>query len=332
VNRVLFTVLLWVVLLLAGCRKEESRPTPLASSARALPSAAPAPSAAVSLAPPLPGPAWTRPFLYKVATKAKPFHVFGTIHLPDSRLDVFPPALEAAFEESQAVWTEIPLDDETQASVAPTLMLPEGKTLPTIVPAPLYERVAGAFKSEGIPSAAIDGLKPWAVSMQLSLLDRMITMALKKPLDVVLYRRAQQSSKEAGGIETAKEQLALFDTLKQSEQVELLRQTVELRDRMKKEKRDLLEELLVAYLNGSDDQLLTLIHEGHDEKDPLSAKLMKRMFTDRNKSMTERMVAKVGPAPDKTYFFAVGSGHLVGDDGIVQRLRQRGYEVTRVVP
>jgi uncharacterized protein len=204
--------------------------------------------------------------------------------------------------------------------------------LQAVVPAPLYERVLAAFAQSGVPSAAIERLKPWAVSVQLSVLDRMITLALKKPIDVILFNRAQKSGKEAGGIETAAEQLSLFDTLKLSEQIELLRQAVDLRDRMIKEKRDLLEEMMVAYVKGADQELLDLIHEGVDEKDPLSAKLMKRMFTDRNKSMTERIVKKVGPSPTKIHFFAVGSGHLIGDDGIVARLRKQGFEVTRAVP
>src|SRR5262249_3311534 len=145
------------------------------------------------------------------------------------------------------------------------------------------------FQAQGIPMAAIDGLKPWAVSLQLELLDRMVTLALKKPLDVVLWNRAQKLGKQTGAIETEAEQLGLFDSLKQSEQIQLLEQSLDLRERMKKENRDPLEELLVAYIKGADDDLLRLIHEDYDPKDPLSAKLMKRMFTDRNKLMTERM-------------------------------------------
>ena len=331
-RRALFTVVLLLVALFAGCKKSEPRAETSASASVQL-APPPAPSAsATSLAPPALGPEWKRPFLFKVATKGKHFHLFGTIHLPDSRLDAFPPELESAFEESQAVYTEIPMDDATQASVAPKLMLPDGKTLPAILAPPLYQRVSGAFTSQGVPMAAIDGLKPWAVAMQLALLDHMITIALKKPLDAVIWSRAQKGGKEAGAIETPDEQLDIFDSLKQGEQIELLTQAVDLRERMKKEKRDLLEELLVAYVKGSDAELLRLIHEDYDTKDALSVKLMKRMFTDRNKSMTERILAKIGPSPSKVHFFAVGSGHLLGDDGIVARLRQRGFEVTRTVP
>jgi uncharacterized protein YbaP (TraB family) len=56
------------------------------------------------------------------------------------------------------------------------------------------------------------------------------------------------------------------------------------------------------------------------------------VFADRNASMTERIMVEVGPTPKEIHFFAVGSGHLIGDDGIVARLRKRGFEVTRVVP
>ena len=70
--------------------------------------------------------------------------------------------------------------------------------------------------------------------------------------------------------------------------------------------------------------------EEYDPKDPLEAKLMKRLFTDRNERMAERIAKKLKAEPGKSFFFAVGAGHLPGDDGIVERLRKAGYKVKRV--
>jgi uncharacterized protein YbaP (TraB family) len=196
VKHPLFTVLIALVALLGGCRKQ-APPAPA-------PSAKPAAQAVVSApaTPEQPAPQWAQPFLFEVKTAGKHFFLLGTIHLPDARLDVFPPSLAAAFEESEVVATEIPLDDATQASMLPKLMLPEGQRLPAVVPPALYQKTSAAFADAGVPSAVIDGLKPWAVSLQLAMLDRMITMALKKPLDVVLYRRASKSGKAVDALET----------------------------------------------------------------------------------------------------------------------------------
>ncbi len=101
---------------------------------------------------------------------------------------------------------------------------------------------------------------------------------------------------------------------------------------MQAAKRDALEELFDAYLAGNDAELVRLMLEEYDPKDPLSVKLMKRLFSDRNQSMTERILREIKAQPKKVQFFAVGAGHVVGSGGITERLGQRGFQVTRVVP
>jgi uncharacterized protein YbaP (TraB family) len=325
-------LLLWLGLA-GGCRSEKHESAALKSAPSALPSAAPpaalpsasAPAAAVA-------PEWKRPLLFRVGQAPRAWYVFGTIHVPDARLDAFPPELEAALSESDAVFTEIPMDDAAQVALAPRLMLPEGQSLSALVPPKLYQRVSDAFATHGIPMAPFDHMKPWAVSVQVAVLDKLFVLAIKKPLDAVLYQRAQAAGKTVGGLETPEEQLGLFDELTPKEQVELLRQAVDFRDKVRAEKRDALGELLDAYVAGKDGELLRLVKEDYDPKDPLSVKLMKRVFSDRNRSLTERMLARVRATPDQVQFFAVGSGHLVGDDGIVERLRKQGLTPARVVP
>jgi uncharacterized protein YbaP (TraB family) len=327
-------LLLWLGLA-GGCKSEKQESAVAKSPPNAVPSAAPlvpAPSANAS-APTAPAtPAWQRPLLFRIGAAPKPWYVFGTIHVPDGRLDTFPPELEVALRESDAVYTEIPMDDATQAALAPRLMLPEGQSLSTLLPPKLYQRVSDAFSSHGIPMAPFDRMKPWAVSVQVAVLDKLFVLALKKPLDAVVYERARSAGKTVGGLETPEEQLALFDELKPNEQIALLEQAVDFRDKARTEKRDALGELLDAYVAGKEEDLLRLVKEDYDPKDPVSVKLMKRVFTDRNRSLTERMLARVAAEPDKVQFFAVGSGHLVGDDGVVERLRKQGLKAARVAP
>jgi uncharacterized protein YbaP (TraB family) len=46
--------------------------------------------------------------------------------------------------------------------------------------------------------------------------------------------------------------------------------------------------------------------------------------------MAERIGAKLKAAPDKSQFFAVGAGHLIGDAGVLKLLEKQGLKVTRV--
>jgi uncharacterized protein YbaP (TraB family) len=324
-------LLLWVGLA-GACRREKPENAAAASATPSSAPLAPSPQPSAQAALPEAALAWKRPFLFRVSATPKPWYVFGTIHVPDARLDVFPPELEAALRESDAVYTEIPMDEATQIALAPRLTLPEGQSLSTVLPPELYRRVSSVFESHGLPMAPFDRMKPWAVSVQIAVLDKLFLLATKKPLDAVVYHRAQDAGKVVGGLETPEEQLAVFESLTAKEQAVLVEQAVELHDEARAAKRDPLSELLEAYVAGKDEELLRLVKEEYDPRDPVSAKLMKRVFTDRNRILFERMLARTKTSPDKVLFFAVGAGHLLGDDGVVARLSKQGLTPARLAP
>lgn len=55
------------------------------------------------------------------------------------------------------------------------------------------------------------------------------------------------------------------------------------------------------------------------------------LLVQRNKRMAARIVELLVNKPDK-YFFAVGAGHLVGDDSIVDFIRRAGFSVKHLQP
>lgn len=293
---------------------------PTASTAPVAPSASAEPSASITTA-------WKRPLLYRITGKGTSSHLFGTIHLPDQRLDTFPPVLRSALDQSDAVYTEIPLDDASQLAIAPRLMLPGEQTLASILPAPLHRRLSAAFAQQAIPFAPFERMKPWAISVQLAVLDRLTTLAFKKPIDAVIHQRAIEAGKATRALETVEEQVSIFDRLSRSEQIELLRLTLDYQDTVRRSGRDALEELLGAYLAGDTEAILNLVREAYDPNSALSRKLMQQVFSNRNESMANRIAAELRSRTDQRLFFAVGSGHLLGDDGIVKRLQQQGFAV-----
>lgn len=274
---------------------------------------------------------WTRPFLYRVATKSSPFFLLGTIHVPDARFETLPKELEAAYRLADALYTEIPIEENVQLSMMPFLLLPAGQGLDSLLPKALYERLENVFETRGLPMEPLNRIKPWAISLQVVLLDQSESAAQYEPLDAMLYKRAKADKKAIGGLETVREQLELFDGLTSVEQIEMLEQTLDHRDRATAAGRNIVTEMLDAYVAGEEVALERIMREEYDPTDALSVKLMKRVLFDRNESLTARMLARVRAEPQKVFFFAVGSGHVVGKEGIVERLRQQGLLADRVV-
>ena len=60
---------------------------------------------------------------------------------------------------------------------------------------------------------------------------------------------------------------------------------------------------------------------------PAYDELMRRLLTERNHNMAQRMPVRL---KEGNAFIAVGALHLPGDDGLLQLLSKAGYRVTRV--
>jgi len=330
------------VFLLVGCGSSKERvdtpqPQPSANaSASAAASADPtttvtptASATTTTTAPP--AVAW-KPFLYKISG-TKPSYLFGTIHVPDDRLAMPAQSLKDAFHDAEEVVTELPLDDTSPAHAMQLAGMPNGKSLTTELPKPVYERLKKVLTDKGLGMAMpmMDHMKVWAVAIQVGLLDHLQElMGGKKPIDVVLHDRAKELGKKTSGLETEAEQLTVFDTLSKDEQSRFLEEALDERDADAAAHRDSFTALMNLYLAGDETPLLTQLNQGFDLKKPLDQKIMKRLITDRNKVMTDRISAKLKATPGKTYLFAVGSAHLLGDDGIVAQLKKKGLTVERV--
>jgi len=319
----LLLLLLSALTAIASCGKTD----------RSAPDAAPPASASVSplavqsAAPSAssPEPASAPAFLWRIDGKTPAF-VFGTIHIPDDRLNSVESRMRRLASQSDLVLTEIPMDPATQVRMSPMLMLPRGRTLADVVPRDVHKRVEQSFAARGLPFGPLSTLKPWVIAVQLTLLDRLLIMAQRQPLDAVIF----EAGKSAEGLETPEEQVAAFDVLSRDEQVHMLRSTLDLIDKYKEQRRDPVEELLKPYSEGDELRLYAAIMGSYDPKDPIDAKMMKRLFDDRNIRFAERIHKRLQAEEGKSVLIAIGAGHLVGPGSVIELLGKKGLKIQRV--
>ncbi|REC75152.1 hypothetical protein DRF60_15985 [Chryseobacterium elymi] len=86
----------------------------------------------------------------------------------------------------------------------------------------------------------------------------------------------------------------------------------------------LLKEMVTAFKKEDVKSVYTLFK---DDK-IMNAKQEKAMLTDRNKNWAEKMPEIM---QKESSFFAVGGAHLMGENGIIQLLRSKGYTVKPVL-
>lgn len=269
------------------------------------------------------------PFLWVIQADPPSF-LYGTIHLPDDQVLVLPRVVDTAFEASDVVCTEIPMDTETMMKAAMAFMLPGEETLADILPEDLYRRTDEVFKSKGFSLQMFQKFSVIGVAIQIPLLDYLPEMATKQPLDMTLYQRALSDGKEMDALETIEEQIAVFQAFSTDEQIHILRTALDWLDKTADDEKPAMERLIEAYLDGDAKKFWDLAYEYYDPNDPVDNKFLRIAISERNQRMADRIVERLREESGKIRFFAVGAGHYHRDDGVLALLREAGFKVERL--
>lgn len=282
----------------------------------------------------------SRPFLWKVERTGFPTaFLFGTIHVPDARLQTLPPAVARSFSAADHVVTEIPLDAEAQLGVTRALLLPSDQQLRTVLGEARFARLASAINAAlgddapmvaAVVVAALDRLKPWAAMAQLALVEYLPDLLSGRPsLDARLHADAQAAGKSLGALETVDEQASVFDSFTLDEQLALMDAALDQAEVSARTGTFPGRALVEHYLSGDAARLVAALRDQAPTDEALARKFEQVLLRDRNVRMADRFEALRSEHPTDVLFVAVGTLHLVGDASLPQLLEARGYRVSR---
>lgn len=166
-----------------------------------------------------------------------------------------------------------------------------------------------------------DKLDDWAVVVLMG--QRVAKNAALMPsqgVETGLTAAFEAVGKPVGGLETAKEQLMLFETLDPQTQRVLLTRAAAKADTAVQD----VNALTAAWARGDVAALEKVINEDVDVAPAARAAII----TDRNRRWSAWIKQRM--ARPGTVMLAVGAGHLVGTDGVPTMLEAEGVKVTRV--
>jgi len=252
------------------------------------------------------------------------------MHVSDPRITALAPAVEAAFAESDAIFTELKESQlELSGRVAKEGMLPEGTHLSDVIPADMYDKINGLVESNKMIMNVVNSSRPWMVGMYLQMIDAMPYMQ-GVALDMQLTNRARAEDKEVGGIETVDEQLAALAFGSEEDQIKLLGIAIDSMIEKSDNEISDIELMLNYYLEGDIDGLwkfanAELLDASQLEKDAFDA-----LLTVRNDNMADRINKRIKANPESVTFYAFGALHFAGPQGVGELLKGMGYEVERV--
>ena len=279
--------------------------------------------------------AWEgRPFLWRIEGAEVTSYAFGTVHLGDPRLRILPPSVNAAFERSDVVYTEISFDPPALSAAHRASQAPPGEGLLQRLPADLYADAARALAAidEALQLEAYDGMRVWAFATELITFEARLRYPFAVSMDYQLYQRAVRDGREVRALESVDEQLAVFREMTASQEEAMLRDTLAHLDGARAEGSDPMDDLVRIYLSGDGEALAAQLDLWADERSPENEHLLDAVITQRDAVMAERMAANLRGEPNRVHFFAVGAAHFLSSAGILYHLEKAGFVVSRVEP
>jgi len=264
--------------------------------------------------------------LYKVSSETSTVYVLGSIHLAKKEIYPLDEAIQKAYKQSDILVLELdPSSVESTATIQNTMitlgMYPPGKTLKTELSHKTYKRLKKYLANIGMPLDQMEKMKPWVVMLQLSVVEMMRLGYLPElGIDQHFLNKAKQDKKPIVELETAQEQMALLANEDKGFQDKLLFYTLKDMQNIK----PMLKEMFQAWQSGDAESFDRMMSVSVDD-DPSLEPIVDALITQRNYKMTDRIKGFL--QTDKNYFVVVGSGHVVGDEGIVTLLRNDGYKV-----
>lgn len=257
--------------------------------------------------------------LWKVSGKKMkaPSYLYGTIHIQDARVASFDTTVLNTLNRCEAFAVEVLLDEIDMRGIQKAMMMPEGKSLNTLLSQEDFALLDSICKAKlGISAIFMNGMKPFFVSSTLEQLD--LRQDAEDALDLFLLKKAREYGKVCYGLEEYMDQIRAIDAISLKEQADMLSQMLHDTAQVSQDFEDMLE----AYLRFELDSLAAMTQDT-----ALPKKFEKVLVSDRNVTMVKRFLTISG---EHTVFCAVGAAHLAGTKGIIALLRKKGYTVEPV--
>ena len=266
-----------------------------------------------------------RPALWEVSDPDTKIYLFGTIHLLPKNYGWRTSALDRAIASADTLVVETIIDPKNPAELTRELIrLGYADGLPplaTRVDPAKREMLEAAIVKTGIPRPAFDRMRTWAAAFTLlGVQFKELGLQGEAGVEHNLRTAFAAAGKPVGQLETNGEQLGFFNALPEKAQRDLLEGSIE----APKATSDDFSTMLKVWASGD----VEGIAKTFNEQLAASPDLMEVLIRRRNanwSSWIQRRLAAPG-----TVLFAVGAGHLAGDNSVQTMLERQGYKVRRI--
>ena len=267
--------------------------------------------------------------LYRITHDGKTSYLFGTIHVGKDGVYPLDPEASQALLNSQTLVIELDIRQDVpfQKALARHGRYANGDLVQNHLTSATLNKMVQALAKAGMSLQSVQHYKPWLIANLLvgAELDSH-GFERSQAVEYALLAAAQKQDKAVHELESAEYQLGLFDMLDPRQQEQYLLESMADLASGSSLKRS---QALIDAWNSADAPGIKAAWQTATTGDSISAGFMQRVLLGkRNPEMAaniERIMQQ-----DQVAFVGVGLLHLVGDDGLPQLLKRRGYQVEQL--
>ena len=266
--------------------------------------------------------------LWKISGRGieKPSYILGTHHaVPYTFCDTIPGLMKAFGEVGHVVgeFDMLKMDAMTpqqMQNMQKMMMMPADTTMASLFSDAQRDTLDAYLKNTlGANLQMLSSMKPMTIMVtvqQKMLMELIPDIASLTGIDKYMQTLAAEKGKQVGGLETMEYQLGLLYGSSLQDQADALLDMVR-----QSNSKELLQELTVAYKTQNLDTLWKIF------QDQMTQLEYDALVKTRNLNWLEEMKHLL---PTQSALYVVGAGHLPGDAGMINLLRDAGYKVKPV--
>ncbi len=266
-------------------------------------------------------------FLWKVRSKTATAYLFGSVHV--AQPDIYPlsKTIEESFGKSAVLAVEADPGQAADLNLQHQMLLaatyPGSDTLRQHLSAKTWEHASREMEKLGLPIEQFGKFKPWFLAMTIEIMEfGRLGYNPANGLDVYFAGKAR-GKKRVVELESFDYQVKLLDGLSDQEQELFLIYTLKDMDGLDQGIGELMKAWRTGDVKTMEKLVMKTLRDAPETK-PIYDKLV---FT-RNREMAAKVEQFLRSR--ETAFVVVGAAHLVGKEGVVELLRQKGYTVEQL--
>ena len=262
--------------------------------------------------------------VWEISKNGNTMFLGGSVHILRAEDFPLPEQFDYAFEQSSMLVLETDVDKISDPAIMQYLMtqmiLPDGKTLKTILSPETYSALKAKCEEAGLPIEFVSRLKPAITMLMLTMTEIEKEGFMQEGVDTYYQKKAKDVNKPLYSLETIETQVEALLTIGEGNEDEFVKYSLEGLENSTMNVAAIVSDWREGNSESEESELMELKED--------SPEIYNALMLNRNNAWMPQLEEFLTTSPIE--FVIVGLAHLHGPDGLLIQLKNSGCTIKQV--